>query len=347
MPYPVNRSAKSVLWMIALFLLSVLPVEAYGSLVTDKVLELANPNQSHDAGKAGLSRIAAVPRSEIDSDGSRSSASLRHQSALVADRTRTRERTVSFWDAVARRNMALFPGTGSLDRMQKDLVRVAALPESTVSVARKEAQRIVDREEDLSSLGILVGDPRSLFASFEILVDRATYTVRLYGIRPSDKRKLLFECRAGLGSPEYPTPKGMYYIVRIFDDKPLWIPPQDREWAFGQVPSRSVYGGHMMPFCTKQQISQGGGATPSATEEMPDHVAPPVKMVDGGMYRIHGTDSPWSVGSAQSHGCVRLLNSSVAQLSDTLKMYVGTTTRGEAPNGPYVNLARPVRLILF
>jgi hypothetical protein len=101
----------------------------------------------------------------------------------------------------------------------------------------------------------------------------------------------------------------------------------------------------MLPFFNKQPVNTGSNADEAG--DGLDLIASPVKMIDAGMYRIHGTDSPWSVGSSQSHGCVRLLNSSVARLSDILKMYVGTTARGESPNGPYVNLARPVRLILY
>jgi lipoprotein-anchoring transpeptidase ErfK/SrfK len=32
------------------------------------------------------------------------------------------------------------------------------------------------------------------------------------------------------------------------------------------------------------------------------------------MYRIHGTDAPWTVGQAVSHGCIRMLNQDVADL---------------------------------
>lgn len=331
--------------MICLTMLFIQPSGAYDSLVTDRVLQLANPHQSLDGRGAGLSKMAAVPRQEFLRDNLSPSTSIRHQSVVLVDKNRVRRQGGYPWLTNGHQSPFLFPGKESLDRIHKDLIRVAALPDSPLSVAGKGGERILDHGELLGSAGNLVGDPRSLFASFEILVDRANFSVKLFGVRPGDKRKVLFECRAGLGSPEYPTPKGTYYIVRIFDDKPLWIPPQDREWAWGQTPSRSVYGGHMMPFFTKQQVNQSGAS--SSIDEIADHVAPPVKMVDGGMYRIHGTDSPWSVGSSQSHGCVRLLNSSVALLSDTLKMYVGTTARGETPNGPYVTLARPVRLILF
>jgi lipoprotein-anchoring transpeptidase ErfK/SrfK len=31
-------------------------------------------------------------------------------------------------------------------------------------------------------------------------------------------------------------------------------------------------------------------------------------------YRIHGTDAPWTVGQAVSHGCIRMFNQDVADL---------------------------------
>lgn len=192
----------------------------------------------------------------------------------------------------------------------------------------------------LERAGSLVANPSMIFSRLEIRVDRSAYTLRLFGYR-GEHEKLLFMTRVGLGSPEYPTPRGTYYITRIFDDKPLWIPPQDRPWAWGQIPSRSVYGGHMMPFFTKKALRGG------TVEDDVDRVAPRVEMIDAGMYRIHGTDSPWSVGSGQSHGCVRMLNKTVKELADSLKMYVGITARGESPNGPFVDLAKPVKLVLY
>jgi len=238
----------------------------------------------------------------------------------------------------------LYPGSRSLRQLQETFVRLASLGQATYAAGR-QAAALLDVGTGFESTGCLVADPKTLYSRFEILVDRANYQVRLFAIKDDATKTLLFDCRAGLGSAEFPTPKGSFYIMRIFDDKPLWIPPQDRWWAWGQNPSRSVYGGHMMPFFTKAQVPTASKSDETVREL--DLVAPPVKMVDAGMYRIHGTDSPWSVGSAQSHGCVRLLNKSVATLADLLKMYVGTGPRGESPNGPYVELARPVRLILY
>lgn len=238
----------------------------------------------------------------------------------------------------------LSPGSISLRPLATDRVRVASTGRDPNSVLRNDSG-LVDPIDSLEEVGRRVGDPTGLYKNFQIEVEKAKYTVKLFGFGEDGRKVMLFSCKAGLGSSEYPTPRGAFYIARIFDDKPLWIPPQDRDWAYGQSPSHSVYGGHMMPFYSRLQA----GPAPKSDDvnsEL-DLVAPQMKLVDTGAYRIHGTDSPWSVGSSQSHGCVRLLNSSVAQLSDTLKMYVGTTTRGQAPNGVYIKLAQPVRLILY
>ncbi|MFW2391580.1 MAG: L,D-transpeptidase [Methyloceanibacter sp.] len=32
------------------------------------------------------------------------------------------------------------------------------------------------------------------------------------------------------------------------------------------------------------------------------------------LYRIHGTDAPWTVGHEVSHGCIRMFNQDVADL---------------------------------
>lgn len=44
--------------------------------------------------------------------------------------------------------------------------------------------------------------------------------------------------------------------------------------------------------------------------------------VPWGVYGIHGTDKPWSIGQAVSHGCVRMYSRDAAELYD--KVSVGT-----------------------
>jgi N-acetyl-anhydromuramyl-L-alanine amidase AmpD len=37
-------------------------------------------------------------------------------------------------------------------------------------------------------------------------------------------------------------------------------------------------------------------------------------------YGIHGTDQPWSIGGAHSHGCIRMHNHDVAEIFDWIKI---------------------------
>jgi lipoprotein-anchoring transpeptidase ErfK/SrfK len=43
------------------------------------------------------------------------------------------------------------------------------------------------------------------------------------------------------------------------------------------------------------------------------------------MFRLHGTNEPWSIGTAVSSGCIRLLNDDVIDLYD--RTPVGTAVR--------------------
>jgi len=235
-----------------------------------------------------------------------------------------------------------YPGR-SLSLGQDNWVKLASLGPYIPSLARKRVGSMLDSDIRDMSPGHLARHPGKLFYGFEIMIDHSQYTLELFGVARDNSRKLLYTTRVGLGSREYPTPTGSYWLVRIFDKNPLWIPP-NRMWAWGQSPSRSVYGGHMMPLFVKRPLK--GSRNRAVPDQGLDRVAPKMKVIDSQGYRVHGTSSPWSVGGNQSHGCVRMLNSTVKQLADTLKLYAGTTTRSENANGEYVNLARPVRLFL-
>ncbi len=232
-----------------------------------------------------------------------------------------------------------------LVRSQESWVRLASL-DSRIGISKSTAAKMMGPIEEVSSVGALAARPGDMFQGFEIRVKRSDYLVQLYAIYEPGKEKLLEEFKAGLGSPEYPTPRGRYLILRIFDKNPLWIPPRNREWAYGQSPSRNVYGGHMMPFFSKLPV-KGYKRRAPVPDQGVDLIEPPMRTLDAGAYRIHGTNSPWSVGSNQSHGCVRMRNPEVERLANTIKLYAGTTTRGETPNGEYIGLERPVRLWLY
>ncbi len=238
------------------------------------------------------------------------------------------------------RDNAIFPSrVGSIRGPLQKLASV----DTRIPAATRDGDSILDTGDAAESAGSLVADPSSVFSSVYILVDRAKFTLTLYGVR-GDERKELYTCKVGLGSSEYPTPSGSYYALRIYDDKPLWIPPPS-DWAYGMSPSYLTYGGHMIPLFRKIPADRSTKEEESLFEL--DQVAYKAKVVDSGGYRLHGTDAPTSIGSAQSHGCVRMTADKAKKLSETLKMYVGVTSRDRSPNGSYVNLSRPVRVTLF
>jgi lipoprotein-anchoring transpeptidase ErfK/SrfK len=45
------------------------------------------------------------------------------------------------------------------------------------------------------------------------------------------------------------------------------------------------------------------------------------------MFRIHGTNAPWSIGKSVSHGCIRMLNSSVEHLYDAVRLGAHVTVQ--------------------
>jgi murein L,D-transpeptidase YcbB/YkuD len=79
-----------------------------------------------------------------------------------------------------------------------------------------------------------------------------------------------------VGMPRYPTPRGSFAITSI-DWNPRWVPP-DRPWAAREKP--------MPP----------GPLNPMGK----------VKLNFQPLYFLHGTPAERSIGSAASHGCVRL-----------------------------------------
>ena len=90
------------------------------------------------------------------------------------------------------------------------------------------------------------------------------------------------------GSPKYPTPKGTFKIDKVVWN-PEWIPPPDAKWAKN-----------------KQAKAAGDPSNPMQMVKIffkePD-------------YYIHGTDQPESLGSAASHGCLRLDPTDAAELA--------------------------------
>jgi lipoprotein-anchoring transpeptidase ErfK/SrfK len=90
-----------------------------------------------------------------------------------------------------------------------------------------------------------------------------------------------------IGKPSYPTPKGSFNIRRIIWN-PRWVPP-DSKWA-------------------KNKKAKGPGEPGNPMGRVKIFFSEPD-------YYIHGTREVDSLGSAESHGCLRMRNSDVIALA--------------------------------
>ena len=103
--------------------------------------------------------------------------------------------------------------------------------------------------------------------------------------------KVVKTYRVAIGQPQYPTPTGSYKIVNK-QKNPTWIPP-DSPWAagLGEIPP-----GPGNPLGTRWI----GTSAPSVG--------------------IHGTYADWSIGSAASHGCLRMHIPDVEELYEMVSV---------------------------
>ncbi|NEJ14216.1 L,D-transpeptidase family protein [Rhizobium leguminosarum] len=103
----------------------------------------------------------------------------------------------------------------------------------------------------------------------------------------------------GVGKPGFEW-AGAHKITRK-TEWPDWTPPSE-------MISREAAKGHYLP-----ARMDGGAENPLGARAM---------YLGSTLYRIHGTNAPWSVGSAVSSGCIRLRNEDVVDLYD--RVSVGT-----------------------
>lgn len=82
---------------------------------------------------------------------------------------------------------------------------------------------------------------------------------------------------------------------------PGWTPP-------AEMRAREAKKGRILPV-----FQEGGPNNPLGARAM---------YIGGSVYRIHGTNQPWTLGLAMSSGCIRMANSDVKYLYD--KVGIGT-----------------------
>ncbi len=120
-----------------------------------------------------------------------------------------------------------------------------------------------------------------------ITVDRASFTLRHY-----ENLKLVKEYTVAVGQAGYDTPTGVYPIESKQVD-PVWNVPNS-DWA-GDLAGTTVPPGPQNPLKARWMgIYAGAG--------------------------IHGTDDVGSLGSAASHGCIRMAVPDVVQLYDRVEL---------------------------
>lgn len=208
---------------------------------------------------------------------------------------------------------------------------------------REQLPYLLEQPELMKSVGGFPTGPQGGYSHLQIEVDHSEHVLKVYGNSYFGSRDLLYTCEVGLGASSFPTPEGLYFVTHIYDDDPWWIPPKNRAWAWGQSPSKRVYGGTMAPLLKKRPQRSSRRRSKSVSE---DFIAGKVRLDDYG-YRFHGTNAPRSIGRNESHGCVRMLPKDARRVADLIKGYVGTVARKESQNGTFVVLRAPVRLELI
>jgi lipoprotein-anchoring transpeptidase ErfK/SrfK len=116
------------------------------------------------------------------------------------------------------------------------------------------------------------------------LVDKSDREVRVF------RGGQLFRVHAvAVGAPEFQTPSGRWAFERV-DINPEWIPP-DSPWAAGE---------------------------PRRPPGDPQNPMGQARLVFNMPYTLHGTDDLASLGTAASHGSIRVANQDVIPLAELL-----------------------------
>jgi len=186
---------------------------------------------------------------------------------------------------------------------------VEATPSSLEVVAGRNGRKLRDNllEEDLKEAVLNANAPHAIVAEVHatkpevtksevaaryptyLTLDRATFTLRFW-----KNLKLAKEYTVAVGMEGLETPEGLYAIQEK-EENPVWNVP-DSAWA-GSLAGQTIPPGPSNPIKARWMgIYEGAG--------------------------IHGTEETYSLGSAASHGCVRMAIPDVEELYDLVE--VGT-----------------------
>jgi lipoprotein-anchoring transpeptidase ErfK/SrfK len=165
----------------------------------------------------------------------------------------------------------------------------SALRTRIESVIQRTAHRSVSAPVDTVAPDVTKAELAAQYPTY-LTVDESTFTLTLW-----KDLKVAHKYPVAVGQPAYPTPTGLYSIQSKQVD-PVWSVPNS-DWA-GELAGTVVEG--------------GTDANPLKARWM--------GITDGA--GIHGTSEVTSLGSAASHGCVRMAVPDVIELYDQVP--VGT-----------------------
>ncbi len=123
---------------------------------------------------------------------------------------------------------------------------------------------------------------------------RASVSERMLYVKRGDTTLKTFQ--VAVGTDEYPTPKGTFRIRKMIWN-PSWRPPPNSDWAKGKKP-------------------RGPGDPQNPMKVVKIFFKEPD-------YYIHGTGAVESLGSAASHGCLRMDPDQVAELAKLIMEHGG------------------------
>jgi len=129
---------------------------------------------------------------------------------------------------------------------------------------------------------LLVGLLASLFAQPPL---RIVVNLPAYRLDAFVDDSLVKSVAVAPGMPRYPTPRGSFEVTRI-EWNPWWIPPKS-------------------PWAAKEKITRPG----------PDNPMGKVKLNFSTLYFVHGSPFERSIGTAASHGCIRVKNGNAIELA--------------------------------
>jgi lipoprotein-anchoring transpeptidase ErfK/SrfK len=101
----------------------------------------------------------------------------------------------------------------------------------------------------------------------------------------TDAGRQVLSTPVAVGTPQTPTPTGNTYLWEL-------IRPDDPNGAYGPY----IFG--LAEYSDAYTVFNGGDA----------------------QIGVHGQDEPWSIGHAESHGCVRLPNPTITKLAGLLPL---------------------------